>query len=40
MLALNVASRAYVLENGRIVLTGAAKELAGNPRVREAYLSA
>ena len=40
MLALNVASRAYVLENGRIVLTGAANELAGNPRVREAYLSA
>jgi branched-chain amino acid transport system ATP-binding protein len=40
MLALNVAGRAYVLENGRIVLAGPAAELATNPRVREAYLSA
>ena len=40
MLALDVASRAYVLENGRIVLAGPASELASNPRVREAYLSA
>jgi branched-chain amino acid transport system ATP-binding protein len=40
MLALAVANRAYVLENGRIVLAGIAAELARNPRVREAYLSA
>jgi branched-chain amino acid transport system ATP-binding protein len=40
MLALSVAGRAYVLENGRIVLAGAAHELATDPRVREAYLSA
>ena len=40
ILALSVASRAYVLENGRIVLAGAATELARDPRVREAYLSA
>ena len=40
MLALNVASRAYVLENGRIVLAGPAAELATDRRVREAYLSA
>jgi len=40
MLALNVANRAYVLENGRIVLAGAATELATDPRVREAYLGA
>jgi branched-chain amino acid transport system ATP-binding protein len=40
MLALSVAGRAYVLENGRIVLAGAADELARDARVREAYLSA
>ncbi len=37
-MALAVAARAYVLENGKIVLEGPAKELAGHPRVREAYL--
>lgn len=37
-LALKVAQRAYVLENGQIVLTGEAAELSANPRVREAYL--
>ncbi|HJS85746.1 MAG TPA: ABC transporter ATP-binding protein [Acetobacteraceae bacterium] len=36
--ALRVADRAYVLESGRIVLEGAARELAGDPRVRSAYL--
>jgi len=40
VLALETASRAYVLENGRIVLQGAAAELARDPRVREAYLGA
>jgi branched-chain amino acid transport system ATP-binding protein len=40
VLALSVASRAYVVENGRIVLAGAATELAKDPKVREAYLSA
>ena len=40
VLALDVAARAYVLENGRIVLSGGAAELARDPRVREAYLSA
>jgi branched-chain amino acid transport system ATP-binding protein len=39
-MALSVASRAYVLENGRIVLSGAAGELISHPRVREAYLGA
>jgi branched-chain amino acid transport system ATP-binding protein len=38
VLALTVADRAYVLETGRIVLEGSAKELKQNPRVREAYL--
>jgi branched-chain amino acid transport system ATP-binding protein len=40
VLALRVASRAYVLENGHIVLSGNANELANHPRVREAYLGA
>ncbi len=39
VLALGVAARAYVLENGRIVLSGPAAQLAHDPRVREAYLS-
>ncbi len=37
-LALSVADRGYVLENGRIRLEGTAKELAHNPEVRRAYL--
>jgi len=36
--ALEVAARAYVLENGRIALSGAASELASDERVRHAYL--
>lgn len=36
--ALKVASRAYVLEGGRIALRGTAKELINNPSVRRAYL--
>jgi branched-chain amino acid transport system ATP-binding protein len=36
--ALAVAARAYVMESGKIVLEGAATELAENPKVREAYL--
>jgi branched-chain amino acid transport system ATP-binding protein len=37
-LSLELASRAYVLENGRIVLTGTGAELLGDARVRAAYL--
>jgi branched-chain amino acid transport system ATP-binding protein len=37
-LALSVADRAYVLENGRIRLEGTSHELAENPEVRRAYL--
>ena len=37
-MSLHIASRAYVLETGRIVLSGAGKELTGNPKVIEAYL--
>jgi branched-chain amino acid transport system ATP-binding protein len=36
--ALSVASRAYVLETGRIVMQGSAKELLDNPEIQKAYL--
>lgn len=39
-LALEIASRGYVLEAGRIVLNGSAQELRDDPAVREAYLGA
>jgi branched-chain amino acid transport system ATP-binding protein len=38
MTALEAASRAYVLENGRIVLSRSSGELARDPDVRRAYL--
>ncbi len=37
-MALKIAHRGYVLENGRMVLEGPATELAKDPRVKEAYL--
>jgi branched-chain amino acid transport system ATP-binding protein len=37
-MALSIAHRAYVLETGRIVLAGVAKEIADNPQVKTAYL--
>ena len=36
--ALSIADRAYVLETGKISLSGDAKELANNEAVRKAYL--
>jgi branched-chain amino acid transport system ATP-binding protein len=36
--ALKLASRGYVLETGRITLTGSGAELAADRRVRDAYL--
>jgi branched-chain amino acid transport system ATP-binding protein len=39
-MAFSVADRGYVLETGTIELEGTAKELAENPKVREAYLGA
>jgi branched-chain amino acid transport system ATP-binding protein len=36
--ALAIADRAYVLETGRITLSGASATLRQDPRVREAYL--
>lgn len=37
-MALSIANRAYVLETGRITLSGRAKELAASEDVRKAYL--
>ena len=37
-LSLKLASRAYVLENGRITLSGSGAELLADDRVRSAYL--
>lgn len=36
--SLAIAHRAYVLENGRIALSGNARELAENPELRKSYL--
>jgi branched-chain amino acid transport system ATP-binding protein len=38
--ALNIASRAYVIEQGRIVLEGGREELLNNAQVRKAYIGA
>lgn len=39
-MALQVADRGYVLENGRIVTTGTGKDLLVDPKVLKAYLGA
>ncbi len=39
-LALGIADRGYVLETGSVVAEGPGKELAEDPRVKEAYLGA
>jgi branched-chain amino acid transport system ATP-binding protein len=36
--SLRIAHRAYVLETGRVVLTGKGEELLGNEHVKKAYL--
>ena len=36
--ALSIANRAYVLETGKVTVSGDADEVANNPKVREAYL--
>jgi branched-chain amino acid transport system ATP-binding protein len=36
--ALAIADRAYVIETGRILLSGSGEELLHNPAVRRAYL--
>ncbi len=37
-MALAISHRGYVMETGRIVLQGSARELLQNPQVRDAYL--
>jgi len=37
-LALQMADRAYVLENGRVTLSGPGRDVAANENVRQAYL--
>ena len=36
--ALSIANRAYVLETGKITISGEVSDVANNPKVREAYL--
>jgi branched-chain amino acid transport system ATP-binding protein len=36
--ALEIADRAYVMETGRVILEGAARDLATNPEIEKAYL--
>jgi branched-chain amino acid transport system ATP-binding protein len=36
--SLKISQRAYVLENGRILLSGSGEEFLNDPRIREAYL--
>ncbi len=36
--ALEIADRAYVMETGRVILEGDARELAANPDIEKAYL--
>ena len=38
MSALELAQRAYVIERGRITMSGEAKTLASDPAIREAYM--
>jgi branched-chain amino acid transport system ATP-binding protein len=38
LVALETADRGYVLENGRVALSGSAADLERNPEVRRAYL--
>jgi branched-chain amino acid transport system ATP-binding protein len=38
LVALDVANRAYVLENGRVAMKGPAAEIKDDPGVRNAYL--
>ncbi len=37
--ALSLANRAYVLENGKIVLEGRGKDFINDPRIQKAYLA-
>ena len=36
--SLEIASRAYIVENGRIIMSGTAAEITGNPELKRTYL--
>ena len=36
--SLKIAHKAYILESGRIALSGPARSMIGDPRIREVYL--
>ena len=36
--SLKLADRAYVMENGKIIMQGTGKELLNSPQVKKAYL--
>ena len=36
--ALSIADRAFVLENGEVVMEGTGQEILSNHKIREAYL--
>jgi branched-chain amino acid transport system ATP-binding protein len=36
--ALRIANRAYVMENGSVIMEGPGQEILRNPKVKEAYL--
>jgi branched-chain amino acid transport system ATP-binding protein len=38
MAGLELANRGFIVDRGRVTLSGPARELAGNPAVREAYM--
>ena len=37
-MALSVANRAYVIETGRVILSGTAEELHASEEIKKAYL--
>ena len=39
-MALSIADRVYVLENGKITISGQAAEMLNDERVKKAYLGA
>ncbi len=36
--SLEIADRAFILQTGRVILSGPAAEMAANPEIRKAYL--
>jgi branched-chain amino acid transport system ATP-binding protein len=37
-MALDLASRGFVIQNGSVIMSGNSRELADNPQIQEAYL--